>query len=133
MILTIELVSIIESVTKRGLKMATILYANGEIKEVSPVNGTDFQLKEVQAIVGGYVEVVYLKDGRIMIVNEEGKLDGLPCNEQATKLAELPTEAEWEEYIKKVEEAGVAVIDARMEGEDYIAGDVLVCENREFR
>jgi Domain of unknown function (DUF3846) len=114
--------------------MATIYRANGTQEEVAPENGTDFKLAEVQKIVGGHVEVMRLNDKKlIMIVNEEGKLYDLPRNEQATKLAELPTEAEWAAYRKQCEAEGTFVIDARLEGEDYIAGDVLVCKNREFR
>ena|SRR5256885_2277434 len=113
--------------------MATIYRADGTTKEVQPENGTDFNLKEVQAIVGGYVEVIKLKDKRIMIINEEGKLTNLPRNEEATKLANLPTEAERKAAMAAIRAAGVHVIDASLEGEDYIAGDVLVCKNREFR
>lgn len=35
-------------------------------------------LKSCQEIVGGYIEAVTLKDGSIMIVNEDGKIMGLP-------------------------------------------------------
>lgn len=113
--------------------MATIYYANGETKEVQPANGTDFKLKEVQDIVGGYVEVLRLNNGDIMLLNEEGKLIDLPRNEEATKLAELPTvEERWKAKLI-LQEQGVSVIDATMGEEDYIAGDVLVCHNDEFR
>ena len=43
-------------------------------------------LKEAQAFVGGYVEGVYFPNGDYLIVNEEGKLMGLPLNEEASKL-----------------------------------------------
>ncbi len=51
--------------------MAKIINANGEIKEVTPQNGTDFKLKEVQDIVGGHVEIVHLKNDAIMIISQE--------------------------------------------------------------
>jgi len=115
-------------------KMATIYYANGTAKEVTPTNGTDFKLKEVQDIVGGSVEVVNLKDGRVMLANEEeSKLIDLPRNEEATRLAELPSVEERWKQRRILEEMGVSVIDATMGEEDYIAGNVLVCRNDEFR
>ena len=43
-------------------------------------------LKEAQAFVGGYVEGVPFPNGDYLIVNEEGKLMGLPLNEEASKL-----------------------------------------------
>lgn len=69
--------------------MAHIYYANGEIKEVTPKNGTDFQLEELQEIVGGYIWVIELKrdtEQRILVINYE-KLKGLQMNEKATDLA----------------------------------------------
>ena len=39
------------------------------------------ELEDLQATVGGYIEVVYPFDEPVgLIVNEEGKLDGLPLN-----------------------------------------------------
>ena len=43
-------------------------------------------LKEAQAVVGGYVEGISMPNGDYLIINEEGKLIGLPLNEQASKL-----------------------------------------------
>ena len=43
-------------------------------------------LKEAQAFVGGYVEGVAFPNGDYLIVNEEGKLQNLPFNEEASKL-----------------------------------------------
>ena len=42
-------------------------------------------LSDAQKFVGGYVELVKLKDG-ILIVNEEGKIKQLDYNEPASKL-----------------------------------------------
>lgn len=85
---------------------AKIYKADGTITEVSPANGTDFQLEELQKIVGGYIEIVGLLDNEIMVINEEGKLADLPVNEKATEF-----------YI---EANGF---------DDYIVGDVLVCDS----
>ena len=43
-------------------------------------------LKEAQAFVGGYVEGISMPNGDYLIINEEGKLIGLPLNEEASKL-----------------------------------------------
>jgi hypothetical protein len=75
----------------------------GEIVPVLPINGTSFTLGELSSFVNGYVQIVTLKDGRLMIMNEEGKMDGLQPNDTATNLA------------KSVLFNG-----------DYIVGDVLV-------
>lgn len=83
--------------------MAQIIKTTGEIIETEPSNGTDFSLTELQAVVGGFIEVVHLPDGRLMVVNDEGKLNGLPVNPKASEL--YP---------------------------DIIVGDVLVCEHYEI-
>lgn len=64
--------------------MAKIIKANGEQVEVAPKNGKDFKLEELKAIVNGWVEVVWLPNDEIMVINEEGKLLGLPMNLTAT-------------------------------------------------
>jgi hypothetical protein len=46
-------------------------------------------LKKLQEIVGGYVEFIYLKE-KVLVVNEEGLLFGLPRNNQATEIAGQP-------------------------------------------
>ena len=42
-------------------------------------------LEDAQEWCGGYVQMVKLKDGRKILVDEEGKLKRKPINEQATK------------------------------------------------
>lgn len=37
-------------------------------------------LKDLQGIVGGYIETVLLSPRVVVIVNEEGKMNGLPFN-----------------------------------------------------
>lgn len=78
--------------------MAKIIFTNGAEFEVSPNNGTDFSLQELQGVVGGYVEVVSLSGDDVMVINEEGRLTGLPHNTKASVIAR-----------------------------DYIVGNVLVC------
>jgi len=43
-------------------------------------------LKEAQDFVGGMVECITWPNGDLLIVNEEGKLMGLPLNPEATLL-----------------------------------------------
>lgn len=91
---------------------AEILKADGTSVVVAPENGTDFNLDELQKIVDGFIEIVPIYGARrmfgsdkIMVVNEEGKLNGLPFNLSATLLV-------------------------RADGiDDIIVGDVLVCDS----
>ena len=67
---------------------AYIISESGDVREIKPENGTDFSLEEAQQVVDGYIEVVYLNDKQIMIVNEEGKFTK-KCNPIATAIARL--------------------------------------------
>ena len=69
---------------------ATILFANGRSQPLSPANGRDFKLRELQKVVGGLIEVVHLSGGSIMVVNEEGLMMALPPNRHASRLALRP-------------------------------------------
>lgn len=85
---------------------AQIIYADGRVLPASPKNGTDFSLEELQKAVGGYIEIIDLRNGQIMVVNEEGKIKGLPVNIIAT-----------EAYNMRFQPIS-----------DVIVGDVLLCE-----
>src|SRR5947207_11732761 len=113
--------------------MAKIIRADGSTQEIRPENGTNFRLKEAQEIVGGTVEVIDLPDGNIMIANDESKILDLPRNEQATRLANFPTVGERNMEIAERRARGEFIIDATDGEEDYVAGDVLVCKDEEFR
>ena len=43
-------------------------------------------LKAAQDFVGGYIEGITFPNGDYLIINEEGKLMGLPVNEKASEL-----------------------------------------------
>lgn len=93
--------------------MATIIKTDGTCIGVQPKNGTDFQLEELQAFVGGYIEIVHsVYDQTIMVINEEGKINGLPENETATGEARRKGMIHW--Y-------------------DHIVGDVLYCKSKEIK
>ena len=68
-------------------KTSIIYLPCGMKNEVSPGNGKYFTLKELQTVVGGYIECLSLNNDMTMVVNEEGKLEGLPCNGLATEIA----------------------------------------------
>lgn len=53
--------------------MTEIIKTDGTRQPVQPANGSDFTLEEMQAIVGGYIELVELDGNTTMVVNEEGK------------------------------------------------------------
>ena len=54
------------------------------VKEIQSKND-DPSLSDAQKFVGGYVEVVQVNDG-ILIIDEEGKLKDKPVNEVASKM-----------------------------------------------
>ena len=64
------------------------LKANTTEQEFKIVTKTEDEpdLKTAQAFVGGYVEGITFPNGDYLIVNEEGKLMGLPLNPEATAL-----------------------------------------------
>lgn len=67
-------------------KSAKIIYTDKESEDYIPKNGNTFELTEMQEIVGGYIEIIRLNDGRIMIVDEEGKLNNKEVNIPATNI-----------------------------------------------
>lgn len=52
--------------------------------EIVVFNNPFVSLKELQEIVNGHIEFVYLPNNMILVVNEEGKLNDLPVNQMAT-------------------------------------------------
>jgi hypothetical protein len=86
--------------------------ADGTVTPVTPENGKSFNLKELQDHVGGYIETFPMPKHksrdikRIMIMNEEGRLHGLPKN---------------------------VVASAAFGPEGHIVGDVVICPSRMLR
>jgi hypothetical protein len=70
--------------------MAFIIHTSGDETETIPKNGSDFELAELQDIVGGLIECIPLTKGRLLVVNEEGLLENLPINTKASLLVGLP-------------------------------------------
>ena len=67
-------------------KSAKIIYTDKEAEDYTPKNGKTFELTEMQEIVGGYVEPIRLNDGRMIIVDEDGKSKGKAVNIPATNI-----------------------------------------------
>ena len=64
----------------------------------------DNELKELQNLVGGYIEVLPLKDNLVMIIDEEGKIKNRQYNELATTILQ--------HYVKT---------------QDFIVGHAILC------
>ena len=67
-------------------KSAKIIYTDKEAEDYTPKNGKTFALTEMQEIIGGYIEPIRLNDGRMIIVDEEGKSKGKAVNIPATNI-----------------------------------------------
>ena len=82
--------------------MATLIKVNGDKEnlEIPEKEG----LEILQKAVGGYIEPIYLSNGEIMLVDEEGLLKSKERNETASLLSNRG-----------------------------IVGDVVVCSRKEFR
>lgn len=91
--------------------MAIFIKVSGEHMEISPRNGKQFELEEAQSLVGGYIQIISIGYGEVMVLDEEGKLKGKKENRIATIMAK----------DKK------AIFQS-----DYIVGDVIVCKNSEI-
>ena len=97
--------------------MALVMPAAGEPYLMKPL-ATDegarhpdrMALSQLQAVVGGYIEAVYLRSAEgeriVMFVNEDGKRLDLPLNLRATQLAH--------------EQHAIGP-------DDWIVGDVVLC------
>lgn len=60
-----------------------VVPVTGDI-HTTTTNSADESLDTLQRIVGGYIEVFDTADGNCAVINEEGKLHGLPLNSRAT-------------------------------------------------
>lgn len=78
--------------------------------DIAPENGNRFTLEETQAMVGGYIEVVHLDNGYILVCDEEGRLKDLMGNAPATKVARS----------------------LGFGGHDILVGNVLFCKDDEL-
>lgn len=79
---------------------------NGVVVSITPENGTDFSLEELEMIVGGIISVHSMPNGRAIVVNDAAEALKLPYNASATE--------EWH--------------NARMEGN--ILGNAITCSRK---
>lgn len=93
--------------------MAELIKSNGDTQEITPKNGKSFTLEEVYKLLTcETVEVIPLPKKRYMIIDEEGKLKPNPVqNFEGTYLLHQ----------------------ARGISDDYIVGDVIICETKQFK
>ena len=70
----------------RETKSAKIIYTDKEEEDYTTKNGKTFALTEMQEIIGGYVEPIRLNDGRMIIVDEDGKSKDKAVNIPATNI-----------------------------------------------
>jgi len=63
-----------------------LIHVNGQREKFTFPDDVDGGLKAMQEAVGGMIEIVNLRDGRDLIVNENGISENLPRNEAATVL-----------------------------------------------
>lgn len=66
---------------------AYVISPDRSTDEVIPGNLETFELEDLQQFVGGYIQIIDLFDGRIMVINEEGKILHLEENPKATAIA----------------------------------------------
>lgn len=104
--------------------MAKLYLAEGKEMEISPNDGKKFTIKELQHLVGGTVDIQMKprsggKRGarQCMIVNDNGKLTGLPINAMASKI--------WQEWYP--------IDKYPLNNDQTIVGDVLVCGYNQVR
>ena len=93
---------------------AKLIKVSGEVMEIEPKNGTDFKLDELHEHLNcSLIEVIYLNQDDIMVVDEEGKLtSNNVINVNATVLAQ--------------ENRAIVFW-------DYVVGDAIVCNRKMIR
>ena len=67
----------------------------GTLQPIRPMNGGSYTLTEMQHYVGGYIETVSLGSGKVLIVDEEGKLKGKLPNRIATGWLQVEGINDW--------------------------------------
>jgi len=86
--------------------MAFVIFVDGDMEGVKPENGTSFNYKELQKIVGGLFQVVpqTADPNHVYLCDEEGLLKDKYPNRKASELLDCPvvgdilvlTKDEWE-------------------------------------
>jgi hypothetical protein len=69
--------------------LAVVIHCQGGHEVLEEETGKPFSLERLQELVGGYIETIPLDKDTILVVNEEGKLKGLPVNMSATEVLQM--------------------------------------------
>tara|TARA_B110000285_G_C15066608_1_gene585490 strand:+ start:145 stop:441 length:297 start_codon:yes stop_codon:yes gene_type:complete len=86
--------------------------SNQKLEKVEPENKTNFNLKELYKLIDcDTIEVVYLSNGDLMIIDENGKLLEKRYNDYATNILRTNNP----------------------ENRDFIVGDALICSSSELK
>ena len=91
--------------------MSKLIKVDGTVQDVLPQNGTDYKFDELKKFVDGYIEIVKLTDGGVMVVNENGAFTKKPNN--------------WATITAHVYNA--------IRPNEIIFGDALVCKSSEVK
>ena len=67
-------------------KSAKIIYTNKEAEDYTPKNGKTFGKTEMYGIVEGYIDIIRLNDGRVIIFDSQGKALNKAVNVPATNI-----------------------------------------------
>ena len=67
-------------------KSAKIIYTDKEAEDYTPKNGKTFEFDELRGIVEGFVDIIRLNDGRVIIVDSQGKALNKAVNIPATNI-----------------------------------------------
>jgi hypothetical protein len=70
--------------------IAKLIKTDGTMVSIEPADGKAFTLEELQKFVGGYIQIIRppSRVGALLVVNEEGRLIGLPFNPAASLIYE---------------------------------------------
>lgn len=94
-------------------KKAQLYKTDGVIIDINPEKGKTFSLKELQGYVGGTIDIQPLpKLKKVLVLNDEGKLIGLPRNANATEI--------WKKEYP--------IAEFPFNNDELIVGDVIICD-----
>lgn len=128
------------------MENAYLLSANGDIREITPENGTDFKLAELYAAIGcDTVEVIDLQFGKmkpsdpIMIGDEEARFGDPTVNQMASKIyqeAIYGTQLGRDllcKYLARTKYENDPTLTLDPDDCNYIVGNIVICPSKMFR
>ncbi|ANS05331.1 hypothetical protein [uncultured Mediterranean phage] len=77
--------------TIKSATLYPVCYDCGSVQTpipTAPADGKEFSLLEIQAMVHGYVELLTLDDGTIMLFNEDGQMKNFKYNAPASLISQ---------------------------------------------